>query len=197
MGHHTPGTRRHLPSGRLPDGCGIPQAGRPPPPHVRAETEPSRDHHRPWATHGLRPSPREREVILASAPANAAAVVARTNPREPRERPSGAATCRPGCTDWSDRRTSAVADWVCPGRAPYLTPQASRGTHASRPAPRDRRGRPPCADPGRADRIPAPPPGAAAPRCAAVTGDTHPPPGHTAWMSQPCHWYGVDVASTP
>src|SRR5215472_6998963 len=55
----------------------------------------------------------------------------------------------------------------------------------------------PYPDPGRADRIPARPPGAAALRRAAVPGDTHPPPGHTAWMSQPCRWYGVDVASTP
>src|SRR6516165_6856254 len=41
------------------------------------------------------------------------------------------------------------------------------------------------------------PPGAAALRCAAVTGDTHPPPAVTAWMSQPCRSYDVDVASTP
>src|SRR5215469_4534264 len=96
---------------------------------------------------------------------------------------------------------SAVADWVCPGRAPYLTPQASRSTHASRAGPAAAAAAtaagPPDADPGRADRLPAPPAGAAALRRAAVTGDTHPPPGHTAWMSQPCRSHGVDVASTP
>src|SRR5215471_15514732 len=98
-------------------------------------------------------------------------------------------------------RPAGVADWVCPGRAPYLTPQASRSTHASRAGPAGAAAAtaagPPDADPGRADRLPAPPAGAAALRRAAVTGDTHPPPGHTAWMSQPCRSHGVDVASTP
>jgi len=66
--------------------------------------------------------------------------------------------------------------------APYLTPQATRSTHASHT--------------GLAAAAAALPPGAAALRCAAVTGDTYPLPVLKAWMSQPGRSYDVDVAST-
>jgi len=110
-----------------------------------------------------------------------------------------------GC--WAGRRAltpvstaSAVADRVATaglrtsrrGRPAALMPPPP-----ARPTPPRPAWQAPYADPGRRVASGPLPPGAAALRCAAVTGDTHLPPVLTAWMSQPCCSYDVDVASTP
>ena len=79
MGHHALRTRRHLPPGRLPDGRGIPPPGGTSPPHVRPEREPSHDVS-PGHRTAIGPHRRELQVILASAPARAAVVIACTVP---------------------------------------------------------------------------------------------------------------------
>ena len=80
MGHHALSTLRHLPPGRLPDGCGIPSpggrrhrmSGRKESPHMTAIV--------PGHRTALGPHLRELQVILASAPTRAAVVIACTVP---------------------------------------------------------------------------------------------------------------------